>query len=63
MDLIGRKLSLQLIFIPFTIAWTITGFSNSVEMIYIGTFINGIAAGKSFKLSVKRKFEKFTDLG
>lgn len=45
MDLIGRKLTLQLIFIPFALAWVIIAFSYSVEMIYIGTFINGIATG------------------
>lgn len=46
MDVIGRKLTLQLIFLPFAIAWGIVGFSNNIEMVYVGTFINGIAAGK-----------------
>lgn len=48
MDVIGRKLTLQLIFLPFAIAWTILGVATSVKMIYIGTFINGVVAGKRF---------------
>lgn len=61
MDLIGRKLTLQLIFIPFAVAWAIIGFSHSVEMIYFGTFINGIATGKLkvFYFRDKRNSEKF----
>lgn len=46
MDLIGRKTTLQLIFIPFAVAWTVIGFAVNVEMLYIGTFIAGVAAGE-----------------
>jgi len=47
MDAIGRKMTLQLIFIPFAIAWTVLGVATTVNMIYIGTFINGVVAGKN----------------
>ncbi|XP_065205784.1 facilitated trehalose transporter Tret1-like isoform X2 [Planococcus citri] len=48
MDLIGRKTTLQLIFIPFAVAWAIIGFSVNVQMLYIGTFIAGVAAGACY---------------
>lgn len=60
MDLIGRKTTLQLIFIPFAVAWGIIGFSNSVTMLYVGTFTAGFAAGNTVKQYTRTKLQTKT---
>nr|XP_003704539.1 PREDICTED: facilitated trehalose transporter Tret1-like [Megachile rotundata] len=43
--IIGRKMSMMLTIIPFTIAWLLIIFANSVLMFCIGRFIIGLSAG------------------
>ncbi|XP_011347516.1 facilitated trehalose transporter Tret1 isoform X2 [Ooceraea biroi] len=44
-DLIGRKTSMLLMVVPFTVGWLLIIFSNSVAMFYAGRFILGISSG------------------
>ncbi|XP_053970928.1 facilitated trehalose transporter Tret1-like [Hylaeus volcanicus] len=44
-DVIGRKYSMLLMVVPFTIGWLLIIFANSVAMFYIGRFITGISVG------------------
>lgn len=46
-DLIGRKTTLLLLFLPFTLGWALILTANSVTMLYIGRLITGMAAGAS----------------
>ncbi|XP_076650151.1 facilitated trehalose transporter Tret1 [Halictus rubicundus] len=44
-DLIGRKTSMLLMVVPFTVGWLVIILSNSVVMFYVGRFITGFASG------------------
>lgn len=44
-DLIGRKLTLLLLVIPFSVGWSLIIYARSVIMLYFGRFITGMAAG------------------
>lgn len=44
-DLIGRKKTLLLLFIPFTVGWLLITFANNVLMLYFGRLITGMASG------------------
>ncbi|XP_006620162.1 facilitated trehalose transporter Tret1-like [Apis dorsata] len=44
-DMIGRKYSMLLMVVPFTIGWLLIIFANSVIMFYIGRFITGLSGG------------------
>ncbi|CAK9814494.1 Facilitated trehalose transporter Tret1 [Anthophora quadrimaculata] len=44
-DILGRKYTMLLLVIPFTIGWLLIIFANSVLMFYIGRFITGIGSG------------------
>lgn len=44
-DLIGRKTSMLLLVVPFTIGWALIIWSSSVTMFYIGRFTTGLSGG------------------
>ncbi|XP_054005200.1 facilitated trehalose transporter Tret1-like [Hylaeus anthracinus] len=44
-DVIGRKYSMLLMVVPFTVGWLLIIFANSVPMFYIGRFMTGICVG------------------
>ncbi|XP_031348940.1 facilitated trehalose transporter Tret1-like isoform X2 [Photinus pyralis] len=44
-DLIGRKVAMLILTVPFVIGWLLIIFANSVGMIYAGRFITGCAGG------------------
>lgn len=44
-DLIGRKKTLLLLIVPFTIGWLLILFAKNVLMLYFGRLITGLAAG------------------
>lgn len=44
-DLIGRKISMLLMVVPFIVGWLLIILANSVTMFYVGRFITGIASG------------------
>lgn len=44
-DLIGRRLTLLLLIVPFCVGWALIIWANSVIMLYIGRLITGIAVG------------------
>lgn len=46
-DLIGRKKTLLLLIVPFTVGWALIVFANSVIMLYLGRLFTGMAAGAS----------------
>ncbi|CAL7949020.1 unnamed protein product [Xylocopa violacea] len=47
-DLIGRKSSMLLMVVPFTIGWLLIILANSVTMFYIGRFMTGLSGGAFF---------------
>lgn len=44
-DLIGRKNSMLILVVPFTIGWLCLIFANSIPLFYIGRFITGFSGG------------------
>ncbi|KAL0134631.1 hypothetical protein PUN28_001438 [Cardiocondyla obscurior] len=44
-DLIGRKVTMLLMVIPFTLGWLLIIFADSALMFYFGRFITGFSAG------------------
>ncbi|XP_065224310.1 facilitated trehalose transporter Tret1-like [Planococcus citri] len=48
MDILGRKLFIQIIFVPFILSWLLITFAKSVSMIYAEIMIQGISGGMSF---------------
>lgn len=44
-DLIGRRLTLLLLIIPFCTGWSLIIWANSIILLYFGRFITGMAAG------------------
>lgn len=44
-DLIGRKLSMLILVLPFTVGWALIIWSGSVDMFYAGRFITGLSGG------------------
>lgn len=44
-DMIGRKYSMLLMVVPFSIGWLLIIFAKSVIMFYIGRFITGLSGG------------------
>ncbi|XP_019870659.1 facilitated trehalose transporter Tret1 isoform X1 [Aethina tumida] len=44
-DLLGRKLTMLLLIVPFTVGWLLIIFCANIEMIYVGRFILGLAGG------------------
>lgn len=45
----GRRRSMQLSSFPFFAGWMCIGLANDIPLLYLGRFITGIAAGKSFR--------------
>ncbi|KAL4701899.1 hypothetical protein ACJJTC_013187 [Scirpophaga incertulas] len=45
MDKIGRKLTMLLLVLPFTLGWLLITFASSVGMMIAGRFITGVAGG------------------
>lgn len=45
MDVIGRKISMLLLILPFTLGWLLIIFAVNLPMMYAGRFIIGIAGG------------------
>ncbi|XP_044734814.1 facilitated trehalose transporter Tret1-like isoform X2 [Chrysoperla carnea] len=45
MDVIGRKITMLLLIIPFTIGWCLIYWAESVLMLYFGRFLTGLAGG------------------
>ncbi|XP_075978584.1 solute carrier family 2 member nebulosa isoform X2 [Anticarsia gemmatalis] len=45
MDMIGRKTTMLLLVIPFTLGWLLITFASSVGMLIAGRFITGLAGG------------------
>ncbi|XP_045766502.1 facilitated trehalose transporter Tret1-2 homolog isoform X2 [Maniola jurtina] len=45
MDAIGRKKTMLLLVIPFTLGWLLITFATSVAMLMAGRFITGVAGG------------------
>ncbi|KAF7389254.1 hypothetical protein HZH66_010391 [Vespula vulgaris] len=44
-DIIGRRISMLILTVPFTIGWLCIIFADSVTMFYIGRFITGLSGG------------------
>ncbi|KAF5279759.1 hypothetical protein FQA39_LY05449 [Lamprigera yunnana] len=44
-DIIGRKTTLLLLIVPFSLGWSLIIWANSILMLYAGRFITGMAAG------------------
>ncbi|XP_043503954.1 facilitated trehalose transporter Tret1-like isoform X1 [Polistes fuscatus] len=44
-DIIGRKNSMLILVVPFTIGWLLIIFANSIAMFYVGRFITGFSGG------------------
>lgn len=44
-DKIGRRLTLLLLVIPFSIGWSLLIWAKTIEMLYIGRFVCGLAIG------------------
>lgn len=44
-DLIGRKYSMLILVVPFTIGWLCLIFANSIALFYVGRFITGFSGG------------------
>lgn len=44
-DMIGRKTSMLVLVVPFTVGWVMIIWSQSVVMFYIGRFITGLSGG------------------
>lgn len=44
-DLIGRKTSMLMLVVPFTIGWGLIIGANSVTLFYLGRFITGLSGG------------------
>ncbi|XP_012255569.2 facilitated trehalose transporter Tret1-like [Athalia rosae] len=44
-DIFGRKPSMLMLVVPFTIGWGLTIWANSVVMFYIGRFLVGVSGG------------------
>lgn len=45
MDVLGRKKTMLLLVIPFTIGWLLISFATNVGMLLAGRFITGVAGG------------------
>ncbi|KAJ8939337.1 hypothetical protein NQ318_005698 [Aromia moschata] len=46
-EYLGRRRSIQISSIPFIIGWIVIGMANSVNWLYVGRLVSGIAAGMS----------------
>ncbi|KAF7389370.1 hypothetical protein HZH66_010507 [Vespula vulgaris] len=44
-DIIGRKYSMLILVIPFTIGWLCIIFANSIALFYVGRFLTGFSGG------------------
>ncbi|XP_011702777.1 PREDICTED: facilitated trehalose transporter Tret1 isoform X2 [Wasmannia auropunctata] len=44
-DLVGRKIAMLIMVVPFTVGWLLIIFSNSLLMFYFGRFITGLSGG------------------
>lgn len=44
-DVIGRKYAIALLSIPFILAWVMTIFAKTVEVLYVARFIAGAVIG------------------
>lgn len=44
-DIIGRRVSMLILTVPFTIGWLCIIFANSVTLFYVGRFITGVSGG------------------
>ncbi|XP_065205790.1 uncharacterized protein LOC135835456 [Planococcus citri] len=45
MDVLGRKLYMQMIFVPFVISWCIISFASNIEMLYTGVIVQSVGGG------------------
>ncbi|CAG9087445.1 unnamed protein product [Plutella xylostella] len=45
MDALGRKTTMLLLILPFTLGWVLITFAQNVAMLMVGRFITGIAGG------------------
>lgn len=44
-QVLGRKLTMLLLVIPFTLGWALVTFATNLSMLYIGRFLLGISGG------------------
>ncbi|KAK4877068.1 hypothetical protein RN001_009574 [Aquatica leii] len=44
-DVVGRKIALLILIVPFSVGWCLIVWANSLVMLYFGRFITGMAAG------------------
>lgn len=44
-DMVGRKIAMLIMVVPFTVGWLLIIFSNSLLMFYFGRFITGLSGG------------------
>lgn len=47
-DLIGRKTTMLLLIVPFTIGWALIIWASNVAMLYVGRLLLGVAGGAFF---------------
>lgn len=45
LQIIGRKFTMLLLVIPFTVGWALVTFATNISMLYIGRFLLGISGG------------------
>lgn len=46
MDMFGRKVFMNIVFLPYALSWLITALASNIKMLYLGIVIQGIGAGK-----------------
>lgn len=44
-QILGRKLTMLLLVIPFTLGWALVTFASNLAMLYVGRFLLGISGG------------------
>lgn len=44
-QVMGRKLTMLLLIIPFTIGWALVTFATNISMLYVGRFLLGVSGG------------------
>lgn len=44
-QILGRKLTMLLLIIPFTLGWALVTFASNLSMLYVGRFLLGVSGG------------------